>query len=148
MMRVGEAEKESGAPSEPGGRARIMWGAGWRKWRRALWGWQSDCHSRPVVLALQEMGPVGARGLRIKSGQCSAQRLICVVGWSPARWVKCADCSDLCVSWPRPPQTWPGGGLGSVNIYNLSEGHLERDFDGHNNSITLEPDTPSWENPS
>lgn len=23
------------------------------------------------------------------------------------------------MSWPHPPQTWPGGGLGSLGIYNL-----------------------------
>lgn len=43
-----------------------------------------------------------------------------------------------------PPKTWPDGRLGSVNFYNLFEGHLERDFYGHKNSITLEPRNLFW----
>ena len=52
------------------------------------------------------------------------------------------------MSWPRPLQTWPDGGLGGVNFHTLFEGHLERDFDGHKNNVTLEPYNPSWGNSS
>ena len=62
-MRVGGAEEESGGAFRAGRRARITWGAGWRKWWAALWSWQSACHRRSVVLALQGTGPVRARGL-------------------------------------------------------------------------------------
>lgn len=45
-----------------------------------------------------------------------------------------------------PSRTWPDGRLGSINFYNLFEGHLERDFDSHKNSITLEPSNLFWGN--
>lgn len=45
-----------------------------------------------------------------------------------------------------PSKVWPDGGLGSVNFYNLFEGHLERDFDSHQNNITLEPNNLFWGN--
>ena len=113
-------------------------------------------HSGAAEWLLPELCGSGSAGDGAHQGQrswnqvckCSAQRLICVVGWSLARWVKCSECSGLWVSWPCPLQTWPGGGLGSVNFYNLFKGHLERDFDGHKNNITLEPDNPSWGNSS
>jgi hypothetical protein len=50
------------------------------------------------------------------------------------------------MSWPCPPKTWPDGWLGSVNFYNLFEGHLERDFDSNKNKIALEPNNPFWGN--
>lgn len=62
------------------------------------------------------------------------------------RCIECSEFSDLCLSRPCPPNTWPDGRLGSVSFYNLFEGHLERDFDGHKNNIALEPDNPFWGN--
>lgn len=66
--------------------------------------------------------------------------------WSDKAWIEPLEFPYFCMSWPCPPKTWPDGWLGSVNFYNLFEGHLERDFDGNKNKITLEPNNPFWGN--